>query len=117
MEKSNAGTQRQQIHSCDHQEFKSQKHQILECKNEITIKNRQFLPQFHKNLNENIFQTHAGTRYCQYQLIKVRDYQKKKYMAQGRIFYMLKFAFNQLNKYKKQLSLFIQQKNQAKNKP
>ncbi|CAD8122115.1 unnamed protein product [Paramecium sonneborni] len=33
-------------------------------------------------------------------LIKVRDFQKKKYMIQGRIFYLIKFAFNQLNKYK-----------------
>ncbi|CAD8109931.1 unnamed protein product [Paramecium primaurelia] len=45
------------------------------------------------NLQKRIFFKHM-------QLIKVRDFQKKKYMAQGRIFYLMKFAFNQLNKYK-----------------
>ncbi|CAK61236.1 unnamed protein product (macronuclear) [Paramecium tetraurelia] len=45
------------------------------------------------NLQQRIFFKHM-------QLIKVRDFQKKKYMAQGRIFYLMKFAFNQLNKYK-----------------
>ncbi|CAD8124476.1 unnamed protein product [Paramecium sonneborni] len=45
------------------------------------------------NLQKKIFFKHM-------QLIKIRDFQKKKYMAQGRIFYLMKFAFNQLNKYK-----------------